>query len=213
MRTFAFLCALGAGTASFAGFSFNFDANNDPQGWTDGSIGNGFAAINVNVAGPSEWQAPGQLHGTDHGSYAYLFSPDLGGGHGNLFNGLLTLDYYSTGTGDQDPFIVLMSSTAFLVLENTIIGANALEPYSFALNSGSGEWYFNSSQYYNGGSAVAATDADFQAVLADLRHIGVSSDIVGGGDNVYLDNVNAVPEPATLAILAIGALAARRRKA
>jgi len=151
--------------------------------------------------------------GSDHSAYAFHFSPDLGGGYGHLFGQDLTLDYRSVGNGGEDPFLVLMSSTSYIVLEKTILSSGSLQPHTFKLDSTSG-FYFNSSQYYQGGSAVAATDAEIQAVLADLRYIGVSTDIAGGGDTTYLDNVQAVPEPGTIALIAAGgaALALRRRR-
>ena len=202
--------ALAAGSiASATGFNFTFDSDN--QGWTRGNFGSGFAGINTNI-GDATWDAGTQsILGSDFAGYAYHFSPDLGGSHGALFGTDLTLDYRSVGSGGEDPFVVLMSSTDFIVLEKTILGSANLDPYSIKLDSTSG-FYYNSSQYYNGASAVTATDAQIQAVLNDLRFIGVTTDVAGGGDTTYLDNVNAVPEPTTLALLALGGAALLRKR-
>lgn len=202
--------AIAAGSiASATGFNFTFDSDN--QGWTRGNFGSGFAGINTNI-GPATWDAGTQsILGSDFASYAYHFSPDLGGSHGALFGTDLTLDFRTTGSGGEDPFLVLMSSTDFIVLEKTILASANLDPYSIKLDSTSG-FFYNSSQYYNGGTAVAATDAQIQAVLNDLRYIGVTTDITGGGDTTYLDNVNAVPEPTTMALLALGGAALLKKR-
>ncbi len=209
-RTSLAVLALAAGSiASATGFNFTFDTDN--QGWTRGNFGNGFAGINKNI-GPATWDAATQsILGSDFTGYAYHFSPDLGGSHGALFGTDLTLDYRSVGSGSEDPFVVLMSSTDFIVLEKTILASANLNPYSIKLDSTSG-FFYNSSQYYNGGAAVTATDAQIQAVLNDLRYIGVSTDIAGGGDTTYLDNVNAVPEPTTIALLGLGGAALLRKR-
>lgn len=202
--------ALAAGSiASATGFNFTFDSDN--QGWTQGNFGSGFAGINTNI-GEATWDAATQsILGSDFAGYAYHFSPDLGGSHGALFGTDLTLDYRSLGSGGEDPFVVLMSSTDFIVLEKTILASANLDPYSIRLDSTSG-FFYNSSQYYNGASAVTATDSQIQAVLNDLRYIGVTTDITSGGDTTYLDNVNAVPEPTTLGLLALGGAALLRKR-
>lgn len=211
MRAFLFSCAIGAAAISSASISFTFDTDN--QGWTRGDFGNGFANITVNSSGAATWGTPGQLNGTDHSGYAYHFSGNLGGGHGNLMGGTISLDFQFAGSSGEDPFLVLMSSTDFLVLEHTVTPPNTMVNYSFNLDSSAG-WFFNSSQFYQGNSATVATNAQILSVLSDLQHIGVSTDITNGGDTTRTDNVNlqAVPEPATMTILALGALAALRKK-
>lgn len=203
--------AIGLQFGAAAGFNFTFDS--DVQGWTRGNFGNTFATIDVDSHGSAVFASNsgnGYILGSDHTTYAYHFSGDLGGNHGGLFGQQLTLDYRSAATGADDPFIVLMSSTAFLVLERTIAASAGFNSYSFALDASEG-WYYNSSQYHQGSGAVLATNADIQSVLIDLRHVGVSTDIAGGGDTTWTDNVAAVPEPTTLAVMGLGALFLRRR--
>lgn len=205
--------ALLAGAPCFAdGFNFTFD--NDVQGWTRGDFGNGFANINVNSDGSAVHASSlgnGYILGSDHAGYAFHFSPDLGGGHGGLFGEFLSVDFRTAGAGADNPFVVLMSSTDFLVKQQVHAASSGFLPYSYALDSTAG-WYINSSPYYNGGSAVLATDAQIQAVLADLRHVGISTDIVGGGDTTWTDNVRAVPAPSSLALVGVGALSLGRRR-
>ncbi len=204
------IICLGA-SASAQAINFTFDS--DVQGWTKGNFNSSPGSTSTGAASATWDPVTQAILGSDHSAYAFHFSPDLGGGYGHLFGQDLTLDYRSVGNGGEDPFLVLMSSTSYIVLEKTILSSGSLQPHTFKLDSTSG-FYFNSSQYYQGGSAVAATDAEIQAVLADLRYIGVSTDIAGGGDTTYLDNVQAVPEPGTIALIAAGgaALALRRRR-
>lgn len=195
--------------ASAAGFSFTFDS--DAQGWTKGNLGSTFGSITPNSNGPATWSA-GEIAGVDHSSYAYHFSPNLGGGHGSLFGTALKLDFRSASGGANDPFVVLVSSTDFLVLPQLITASATMVSHSFALD-GSAGWYFNSSPYFNGGSAVLASAAQVQLVLNDLRYVGVSTDIASGADDTHLDNVIAtVPEPGTMLALSLGAVALIRRR-
>ncbi|ARU41622.1 hypothetical protein CCB80_10910 [Armatimonadetes bacterium Uphvl-Ar1] len=106
-----------------------------------------------------------------------------------------------------------MSSTDFLVVERTVTAGTSFTNWQFSLDT-STNFYFNSSQYNDGASAVFATNADIQNVLNDLRFVGISTDIANGGDTTRLDNVTAeaVPEPATMTILGLAALTALRKK-
>ncbi len=213
MRLFLSIATLAIGLQFGGAVGFDFTFDSDVQGWTRGNFGSTFAGIDVDSHGSAVFASNsgnGYVLGSDHTSYAYHFSGDLGGNHGGLFGQELTLDYRSAGAGGDDPFIVLMSSTAFLVLERTIPASAGFISYSFTLDASEG-WYYNSSEYHQGSGAVFATNADIQSVLNDLRHVGVSTDITGGGDTTWTDNVAAVPEPTTLAVLGLGALFLRRR--
>lgn len=213
MRYFFALSFFGAVAAAHAAtIGFTFDTNN--QGWTKGDFGSSFGSIQTNSAGAATWNAGGYLQGSDHGSYAFQFSSNLGGNHGDLMGGTGSLDFQYSGASGTDPFIVLMSSSSFLVLEKQLLSAGTLHNYSFNLDD-SETWYFNSSEYYQGASAVVATNANILSVLNDLQYIGISTDITGGADSTITDNVflRPVPEPATLSGLGLLLLLKRKRKA
>lgn len=209
------VCAvLLAGTSTaLATDGFNFTFDTDAQGWTRGDLGSSFATIDVDSNGPAVWGSDsgnGFLAGEDHSSYAYHFSPDLGGGHGGLFGQLLEIDFQTSGAGGDFPFIVLMSSTDFLVKQQVHPASAGFLPYSYTLDV-TGGWYLNGSPNMNGGTTLAS-DAQILAVLSDLRHIGISTDIAGGADSTRTDNVRAIPAPGALALLAVGGLLGARRR-
>ncbi len=213
MRGIALISGILVSVAAHAG-GFNFTFDSGAEGWTKGDFGNSFATM-ITGTTAATWSGGGEsggyIAGTDHGSYAFHYSPNLGGNHGDLFGETLSFDFQSAGTGANDPFLVLLSSNSFLVAERVVSAGTSFTNWQFTLDSSS-SFYFNSSTYNNGGSAVLATDSQIQSVLSDLQYIGVSTDITNGGDTTRLDNVQAVPEPATMTILAAAGLAAVARK-
>ncbi len=206
------LLASASNALAAGGFNFTFDS--DAQGWTRGDYGNGFAAITVASNGAANWGSSsgnGYLAGSDHATYAFHFSPNLGAGYGYLFGQMLELDFQTSGSGGNNPFVVLLSSTSYLVKLQAHTASADLKPYAYSLDAAGG-WYINSSPYHDGDAAVLATDADVLAVLNDLRHVGISTDITSSSDSTRTDNVRAVPAPGVGAILALGGLLGARRR-
>jgi len=220
MKSFGILLIASLGAVAQAG-SLNFTFDNDNQGWTRGNLGNTYANITTNQSNAT-WAGGGEtggyIAGIDHTSYAFHFSADLApasadGDYGDLFGRQISFDFQSTATGGEDPLMILMSSTDFIIVERTVIAGSSFTNWAFTLDD-STNWYFNSSDYHNGANAVFANNAQIQGVLDDLRYVGISTDIGSGGDNTRLDNLIAdpVPEPATMTVLGLAALAALRKK-
>ncbi len=211
MRILAGLALAAAGSASWAqSYAFNFDFDTDSEGWTRGSIASTRALFNITNTPVNYNAGLGLIEGSDWDNYAYFFSSDFGGANfSDLYGEVLSYDYRSDGTGGNNPQVVLVSTNDFLVFSQPITASPVLETYAMTLNDSQG-WTFNGAPYYSNGSA--ATEAQIRSVLGELRYIGISTDIVSGGDFTQLDNVKATPEPGLLAALGIGAAAAWRRK-
>lgn len=190
----AALCVLvGTSPVCRAG-DIEFDFNKGAQGWTRGNLGSTYKTITVASSGPAVWgvfAGDGVLLGEDHAGFAFHFSPDLGGGFGSLLGGVFEVDFRTAAAGPDYPFVVLMSSTDFLVKQQDHAATQNLVRRAYSLSS-QGGWYLNSSPYSNGAAATLATDAEIQAVLADLRYIGVSTDVVDGADATWTDNVRLI---------------------
>lgn len=193
MRSLVFALLLVSASAQAQQISFTFPTDN--QGWVRGNFGANYSA-SFAMGSAATW-TNGTITGTDHSGYAFHWSPSVGGNHADLFGGKISLDFQSSFSGNQDPFIVLGSSTQMLVLEHSVTASAGLIHYEFSLDSSSG-WYFNSSEYYQGTSAVVASNAQIQSVLSDLRFIGVSTDINSGNDSTITDNVMLTPAVGSL---------------
>lgn len=215
MRVLLGLAVLATAPAAWAQtHAFNFDFDTDAEGWTRGSIASTRGLFNITNTPVNYNASLGLIEGSDWDNYAYYFSPDFGGvDFGDLYGEVLSYDYRSNGSGGNNPQVVIASTNDFLIFSQPINASPVLETYAMSLNDTQG-WTFNGSPYFGNGSA--ATEMQIRSVLADLRYIGVSTDIVNGGDFTQLDNVKATPEPGLLAALGIGAAAAawrRKRKA
>lgn len=191
---FAVSCAAAGACQVVEASDIEFNFSKSAQGWTRGNLASTYSAITVASSGPAVWGlfgGSGVLLGEDHSGYAFHFSPNLGGGFGSLFRGTFEVDFRSANPGAAYPFVVLMSSTDFLVKQQDHAASADFVRRSYSLR-GDGGWYINSSPYFNGSNAVVATDAQVQAVLADLRYIGISTDIADGSDATWTDNVRLI---------------------
>ncbi len=205
-RALLVLFAGVAATMAQAQFSYTFDS--DAQGWRRANFSE--TALTLTDVGPASWNSAGYIEGDDFAAYAFHVSPDLGGLDAEAAYGTnLTLDFSTTGAGALAPFVVLTDGTGALYNARTWTGGGTFESLSYTLNS-SGGWLYGTTAL----NSTPATESQIRGVLGNLTRIGVTADVADGADFTRLDNVtiNAVPEPATLAALALGSIALLSRR-
>ena len=79
-------------------------------------------------------------------------------------------------------------------------------------NGTSAQYFLNGNLVYTDAD-VASTDGALRSVFVQAYNFGNASTMPSGAYSVYWDNVNAVPEPASMAIVAgIAALVARKKR-
>jgi hypothetical protein len=199
-----FVAGLLSATAGRADIVSTFDAGD--EGWTVVDLE--FQNYTNILGGPTApvFDLAGFIQATDPSNNEFYFqapSPYLGNLSG-FYGGSLTYDQFSTPTDPAfrgDPDVLL-------------IGAGLVIGYQGAANPGTGFTPFvvplteaNWTKNIVGGPAV--TQAEFLAVLADLTALRIRGEYVAGVvETTGLDNVRvaAVPEPATLALAALGGI-------
>ncbi len=212
MRTCVFgaaLLALAAGVANAQTSTFDTDAEgwsvvNDVSGftWTD-QIGNppGAVQANDNVSGVIWFfNAPAAYSGDRSAAFGTAITWDLYGIRGNHTSVSNIADVILIGNGtaigidvDAQPVngqwtswsAPIMASANWRTVPNLSTGAFA---------------------------GAALTDAEIQAVLANLTGLRLRGEFTSGADSAALDNVNMVPAPGAIALLAVGGLCIARRR-
>ena len=207
--------AWGAGAAN-ATVTATFDSTN--EGWSVGSM-DGVA----NITGAANWHTGGYLQTLDVAAeVAFFASNGFLGNQSSAYGGTLSYD-----TSDTENDGVLYSAVV-LYGAGQAISIGSLPPSISLLGS---HFSFNLTEtgfsHYTGGGIQGANDvtqAEFQAVLANLTAIAFHADWKSGGDDSALDNVvfgnanggGAVPEPTSWALMILGfggvGAAVRRRR-
>ncbi len=202
MRSFIF--ALGvialAGTASAQMLNYTFDSDN--QGWRQGDFNN--STIVLTDIGAATWNSGGYIDGGDFAGWAFHLSPVLTGSY--LGATSIKFDHSTSGAGGPWPLLVLTNGTEAIFRQHNHTTLTNFVSYDYSLTDATG-WL-----YGNGGPIQAATLTNINNVLAGLTRIGINADIASGADYTRVDNVQLVPEPATMTILALAGIAAARRK-
>jgi hypothetical protein len=145
-------------------------------------------------SGPVTWQATGGNPGgcisaVDPSGEAFFFGAPgrFLGDKSVAYGGNLAFDMMATGTGsgwDFIPEIVLVGGGMSVVANFNIV---SLTPswQSFSLPLSEPGWKYNDPD-----TGAPVTQADFQAVLADLQQMYICADYVPGNEITYLDNVS-----------------------
>lgn len=163
----------------------------------------------------------GNLYDADHNYLApnpdeYWFSaPAKFLGNKRLaYQSWLEWDIKTFTDGKPDVGLILTGGSG--VNAHTLYYVNMTQPkeniwthYSIALDSTDSHWRVDSP------SGAAPTEAQWRAVLLNLKGLYILGDWLYGPDQTQIDNVYLVPEPATVALLLLGgaALLRRRRRA
>ncbi|MHB1157684.1 MAG: laminin B domain-containing protein [Phycisphaerales bacterium] len=166
-------------------------------------------------------------------SWFFGNSTTFNGDRSAAYNGTLTFDLRSNGSGDLktnaaysgSAYDVLMTGSITInsVLTSVFLAyvgltaptADVWTPYSLTLNETASGWHYNTAWFAFPSNWAAPTQAQFQGALSNISQIQIRGDYWLADETTWLDNVSlsSVPEPTTLGLLALGCLAAIQRKA
>lgn len=115
-------------------------------------------------------------------------------------NSPVTISGYSLYLSEDGPNGLNRETTSFVLLADK---GSGLVPISTVSNIGNGTTYFTT----YGGDTVTVSDS-FAPVLASKFEL----EFTGNGSGERIDQINAVPEPATVGLIAFGALGLLARR-
>lgn len=201
----------------------SFDSNND--GWRYGSFTTASCAPGAASHVASGGVSGGFVRLVDACTYnAYLAPSTYGGNQSAAYGGSFSFYLRATGASTNYPVMTLYDGTTLLQYFGPAApNAASFTPYTVGFTELG--WQIASDGVASG---AAATQSQFQTVIANLTKVAINADWSLGGDQVDLDEVKfcgpqgcapstTVPEPSTVALLSAGLLAvglvARRRRA
>lgn len=201
MRCFLGLSILFVG-ASFAKadlLNYHFDADN--EGWRRGNLN--ISTLTMNDVGAATWNSGGYIDAPDFASWSFHLSPVIATNMSSATR--IEFDYSSRASDGPYPFVIFSSGVGAIYQTTTVPGDDQFHHYSYAFTPGT--W-----QYSDGVTFRVATATDIASTLTNLQQFGINADQQSGPEYTRLDNVVLVPEPATVAVIAIGLLALARRR-
>lgn len=196
--------ALGAGVSASATVMSTFDTDIDgwlvagdatsatPQYMAAGGNPGGFVEADDRAAGGIwYWQAPTKFLGDQSAAWGGSLSFDL------------TQNKLSSQLDRDD--VILTGGGLTIVFDTANNPGLDWTEYSIDLNDTAG-WTLDTA------AGAAATAGQIQTVLGNLGTLRIRGEYVNGSDTGQLDNVILTPEPASLALLGLGALAMHGRR-
>ncbi len=197
--------ALIMASASLSAFALSYTFDTDNQGWMQADFNSSTLALTP--IGPANWAVGGFLEEVDFSNWAFDISPVLSGG----YQGSTTVSFDLSIDDNEStafPLLVLASPTEAVYRSEIPPADGAFHNYSYDLTDPTG-WL-----YSDGVNFRAANQADITNVLTSLVVMGIDVDMNDGPDHTRIDNVNlgVVPEPFSLAALAVVPVLARKRR-
>lgn len=160
---------------------------------TGGNPGGCVSNVDPGVGGTWYWTAPSAFLGDIH----------------QAVGGTLTYDMWATNHGNWTRTDIVLKSTDGTVLTTSMGGDPGNTWTSFTIPMTAGNWN-------NQTAGHAATAGEFLQVLSSVDQLWIRGEFYNGPDQGFLDNVvltaGPTPEPATLALLALGGIGLLRRK-
>ncbi|MAE67627.1 MAG: hypothetical protein CMJ18_25515 [Phycisphaeraceae bacterium] len=171
--------------------------------YVDGTIGSSDGAASLNDAGLTGGMDPTMEYvlSWTHHALDNTSNVEIGFKSGTSPNGpRIVLDGQFNGNGGR----VLWRGPTISDDTQGWVGDNTTHVFEIVVNSSSVQMLIDG-QATGGGPMDAATMAQFDGIF-------IFHDHSGGRDAGYIDNIMLTPEPGTLALLGLGALAALRRR-
>ncbi len=206
-NTVASLCLITVLTAflassSFAAVTSTFDTGLD--GWTHAPGGDADTTVTYAATGGNPGGAAALTDAGEGANDFFLAPAKYLGNDSAALNGTLSFQLMDNSSIDTLGALLTITDAAGDTLTHALpaFASGSYASFLFTLNQSGGFTYTPV-----GGTGSAATQANFQTVLANVNSLVVPGDFHNGTETTFLDNVALVPEPGTLAITGLSLVA------
>jgi hypothetical protein len=191
-----------------------FNDYGDDEGWlvvsTEGYVGSPHWSDEGGATG-------GYIYDTDmdDGGWGYLAPSKFLGDVSDAFGSTLTFDFCGDTIEHPTAGVALADSTGIGIITHVPLPDYPMQiAHREVVLNASQTWYVYN--YNTGEEGGAANNGQIQAVLSDLTYLLLGAEFAPGygedGELVAYDNIILNPEPATVALFALGALFIRKRR-